>query len=103
MFILGATETARAPEVAPIGMEIEIEVPLHDSTVTGLPFNKTTLEPCCAPKFNPVICTWLPTAPVVAETEVIDGPGAAVELIDKLSKTAVASEAVLSLLTATPM
>ena len=51
----------------------------------------------------PVIITWLPTDPVVAETLVIAGAGAVVEVTDTLSKVAVAKVDVLRLLTASPM
>jgi hypothetical protein len=101
-FMLGATETSNGPEVAPVGIVMMIEVLLHELIDAGALFNNTKLPPCEAPKPVPVINTWLPIAPVVAETLVMTGAGAAVELIDTLSKVAVASAELLPLVTAKP-
>ena len=70
--------------------------------VTAAPFSSTALLPCVAPKPVPEITTWLPIDPVVAETPVMTGAGAAAVLSDTLSKLAVASEEVFRLLTANP-
>src|SRR5215467_15348617 len=102
-FMLGATVTNRDPVVAPFGIVIVIDVALQLLTVAGAPFNWTALLPCVAPKPEPVIITWLPTDPVVAETAVIAGAGAAPEFTDTLSNTPVAVEDVVRLLTAKPM
>jgi hypothetical protein len=76
---------------------------LHELTVTELPFNTTRLLPCAVPKFAPVITTWLPTEPVVADTLVITGAGVVVVLTDTLSIVAVAKLVFESLLTPSPM
>src|SRR5450755_1043257 len=81
-FMLGPTETTMSPELAPDGIVTVMDVPLQEFTVTGLPFSMTTLVPCGLPKLEPVITTWLPIAPVVADRCVITGAGAAVVLTD---------------------
>jgi hypothetical protein len=88
-FMLGATETTMYPDVAPVGIVIVMEVALQELIVTGTSFSSTSLLLCVAPNPVPDITTWLPTDPVVLETPVITGPGAAVELIDTLSNVAV--------------
>ncbi len=101
-FMLGATETNNGPEVAPTGIVMLIDVPLQVLIVTATPFSRTTLPPCVAPKPEPDITTWLPIEPVVAETPLTTGAGAAAELTDTLSNVAVAKEDVVRLLTANP-
>src|SRR5713101_6306439 len=101
-FMLGAMETSKGPEVAPPGIVIVMDVPLQVLIVTPAPFSRTALPPCETPKPEPEITTWLPTEPVVAETAVITGAGAAAELTDTLSNVAVANEDVVRLLTASP-
>jgi len=98
--MLGATETASGPEVAPDGIVMLIDVPLHTFIVTSAPFKVT--KPA-VPNPVPEMTTWLPTDPVVAETPVMAGAGAAEELTDTLSNVAVASADVLRLLTASPI
>jgi hypothetical protein len=100
--MLGATETTSGPEVAPLGIVPVIEVALHAVIVTGLSFKRTTPLPVEAPKFDPLITTWLPIDPVVAETLPITGAGFAVELMDTLSNVPVYKTPVLPLLTANP-
>jgi hypothetical protein len=100
--MLGATETTSGPEVAPLGTVVVIEVAVHELTVAGVSFKRTTPLPCEAPKFDPLITTWLPAGPVVAETLVITGAGFAAELIDTLSIVPVYKAPVLPLLTANP-
>src|SRR5258708_40082832 len=100
--MLGATETSKDPELAPVGMVMLIDVPLQVLTVTAAPFSSTALPPCAAPNPEPDITTWLPMDPVVADTAVITGAGAAAELTDTLSNVAVAKEDVVRLLTASP-
>jgi hypothetical protein len=102
-FIPGATETSNGPDVAPAGTVIVIVVPLHALMLTADPFSNTALPPCVPPNPLPEITTWLPIVPVVADTPVITGAGAAAELTDTLSNVAVAKEAVVRLLTASPM
>ncbi len=101
-FMLGAMDTSKGPEVAPTGIVMLIAVPLQVLIVTAAPFSRTTLPPCEAPKPEPEITTWLPIEPVVAETAVMTGAGAAAELTDTLSNVAVAKEDVVRLLTASP-
>jgi hypothetical protein len=101
--MVGATETAKGPEVAPDGMVIVMDVAPQELIVAKLPFSVTMLLPWDAPKPVPEITTWLPIAPAVGETLVITGAGAAVELTDTLSKVVVASAELLLLLTAKPM
>src|SRR2546430_11433186 len=72
---------------------MEIEVLLQVLIVTGASFSKTRLPFCEAPKPLPLIATVPPIDPVVADTLAITGAGSAVELIDTLSKVAVASAA----------
>jgi len=99
---LGATETTSAPDTAPEGIVMLIDVSLQELTNTGVAFKVTTLPPCEAPKFAPVITTWLPTVPVVAEIFVMTGAGIPNEPTDTLSKVAVASDEVLPLFTINP-
>src|SRR5579859_1524966 len=101
-FMLGATEASSGPVVAPVGIVIVSDVALQLLIVTGAPFSSTALPLCVEPKPVPVITTWLPADPVVAETAVITGAGAAAEFTDTLSNTPVAVEDVVRLLTASP-
>ena len=103
LFMLGATDTARGPEVAPAGIVTVMDVPLQELIVIGVPFNFTTLLPCDAPNPVPVITTWFPIDPVVAETLVVTGAEAAAYLIETLSKVAVPRLEVLPLVTARPI
>jgi hypothetical protein len=59
LFMLGATETTKGPEVAPVGMVMVIDVPLQELMlmVNGAPFSVTMLLPCAAPKPVPEITT----------------------------------------------
>jgi hypothetical protein len=43
--MLGATETASGPDVAPDGTVMVMDVLLQELTVTDAPFNRTTLLP----------------------------------------------------------
>jgi len=100
--MFGATVTSNGPEVAPTGIVMLIDVPLQLLMVNAPPFSSTTLPPCVAPKPVPEITTWLPIDPVVAETPVMTGAGAAAVLTDTPSNVAVAKEDVVRLLTANP-
>src|SRR5258708_3919749 len=100
--MLGATETSTDPELAPVGMVMLIDVPIQVLTVTAAPFSSPALPPCGAPNPEPDITTWLPMDPVVADTAVITGAGAAAELTDTPSNVPVAKEDVVRLLTASP-
>src|SRR5262245_18473957 len=101
-FMLGATVTASAPEVAPWGMVASIVVLLQGLMVSGAPLSSTMLPFWLAPKLAPVIVSGLPIAPVEAETELMLGAGRAAEVMETLSKVAVASE-VEPLFTARPI
>ena len=57
LFMLGATETAKGPEVAPDGIVMVMDVSLQELIVTNAPFSITTLLPCDAPNPVPVITT----------------------------------------------
>src|SRR5262245_55941524 len=100
--MLGATVTASAPEVAPSGMVAVMAVLLQELMVSGTPLSSTMLPFWVAPKLAPVIVSGLPIAPVVAETALMLGAGRAAELMETLSKVAVA-RAVEPLLAARPM
>jgi hypothetical protein len=100
--MLGATETTSMPDVAPEGIVRLIDVLLQELIIAGTALSVTTLPPCEAPKFAPVITIWLPTAPVVPETLVITGPAVADELTETLSKVAVVNEEVVELFTISP-
>ena len=56
-FIPGATETSNGPDVAPAGIVIVIDVPLHVLIVTAAPFSSTPLPPCEPPNPEPEITT----------------------------------------------
>ena len=101
--MLGATETASGPELAPVGKVIAMLDSLQELIVVWLPFSKTALLPCVDPKFAPLITTWLPIAPVVADTLLIIGAGAAAEFTDTLSIADVAKVELDWLLTTKPM
>jgi hypothetical protein len=84
-FMLGATETTMAPDVAPEGTVMVIEPALQLFTVTGTPFNITALLPFEDPKAVPDINTWVPTAPEVGEMLLMNGAGLAAVLTETLS------------------
>src|SRR5215813_409046 len=85
----GATATCSGPEVAPGGIVITIDVSLQELTVTGAPLSVTRLAPSEAPKPDPIIVTWSPMVPVVADTLLISGLTEEAEVTDTLSKVAV--------------
>jgi hypothetical protein len=84
-------------------MVMVMDEALHEFTVTGAPLKVTTLLPCDAPKFEPVTTTCVPTGPLVGEMLEMLGAGTETVEIETLSKVAVASIELLSLLTASPM
>ena len=101
--MLGATETNSGPEVAPVGIVTVIEVLLHELIVTNAPFSVAKLVLCDAPNPDPLITTWLPIGPVVAESPVVTGAAAASVFSETLSNVAVVRVVSLLLLTASPM
>jgi hypothetical protein len=100
--MLGATDTTMGPDVAPTGIVTAMDVLLQELIVSGEPLNSAALLPCDAPNPDPEIVIWLPTGPVVADKFVITGAGDAAELIDTLSKVAVARLELFRLLTPSP-
>jgi hypothetical protein len=57
LFMLGATVTAKGPEVAPAGIVMVMDVALQELMVTPAPFSSTTLLPCAPPNPVPEITT----------------------------------------------
>jgi hypothetical protein len=86
--MFGAIETRSGPDVAPAGIVMFMELEPQRLTGTGDPFRRTRLLPCAVPKLAPVIVTWLPTFPVVAERFVITGPGSVADVTYTLSMVA---------------
>src|SRR5215467_7355676 len=101
-FMVGATQTTKGPEVAAVGTLTVIEVELQEFTVAAVPFRRTTLLPC-GPKPEPEMTTCVPMFPEVGEILVIEGAGAAAELMETLSKEAEARTELLLALEANPM
>jgi hypothetical protein len=99
--MLGCTETSSGPEVAPEGIVMTIEVLVHELTVTGTSLSVAKLPFCEAPKPDPLMSTWLPTDPVVADVLVMVGAADAVELMETPSNVTVARAELLA--TARPM
>jgi len=67
-----ATVTRIGPVVAPAGTVAMIPVvPLDGETVAATPLNVTTSSADVAPKFVPVIVTWVPAAPLAGLNPVI--------------------------------
>jgi len=93
--MLGATETTKYPEVAPVGIVVTMDVLPHELIVTGVLFKVTTLLPLEAPKPEPEMTTWLPTEPVVAETPVMRGAGLEEVLTETESNVSVVDPEVL--------
>ena len=98
--MLGAVVTTIGPDVAPDGIVREIEVLLQVTIVTSVPLS--LVRPTCDPKFDPEIVTWLPAAPVVAESPLIIGAAVLPDVMETLSKLAVARFPVLPLATPRP-
>src|SRR5262245_51210149 len=72
------TVTVTLPVVAPAGTGATMLVADHDVGVAVVPLNRTTLVPCVAPKFVPVMVTDEPTAPLVGFSEVMVAVGTTV-------------------------
>jgi hypothetical protein len=77
------------PDVAPDGMVTAIDVSLQRLIVTGKSLRVAILLPCDAPNPDPLIITWVPTGPVVADSELITGAGFAWVLNDTSSNVTV--------------
>src|SRR5262245_44089678 len=67
------TVTTTGPVVAPAGTGTTMLVALQLVGVAAVPLNVTVLEPCVAPKFEPVIVTGVPTGPEIRFSPVIAG------------------------------
>jgi hypothetical protein len=57
VFMLGATDTAKGPEVAPVGIVMVMDVALQELIVTAPLFSVTMLLPWDAPNPVPEITT----------------------------------------------
>jgi hypothetical protein len=57
LFMLGATDTASGPEVAPDAIVMVMDAALQELMLIGAPFSSTTLLPCVAPNPLPDITT----------------------------------------------
>jgi len=71
--------TTTVPVVAPDGTETAMLVALQLVGEAVVPWNFTVLVPCVDPKFDPVIVTAAPTAPVVIDRLVRLGAGTTVK------------------------
>ena len=67
------TVTENDPEVAPDGISTSRMLTLQPTTVALVPLRDTVLVPCVVPKPDPVICTTVPTGPLVGEIPVMVG------------------------------
>lgn len=79
------TFTWMGPEVAPAGTATVIEVSLQFVGAAAVPLKVTALDPCVAPKADPLIVTELPTSPNVGEILVMAGGGMTVNGIPVLA------------------
>ncbi len=77
--------TTTFPVVAPLGTVVVILVALQVPTVAAVPLNVTVPLPCEEPKFDPVMVTAAPTAPVVIDKLEMLGAGTTVKLEPLLS------------------
>src|SRR5947209_6895153 len=100
--MLGARVMVSAPEVAPGGMVALIVVLLQEVTVSGAPLSSAPLLPWDAPKLERGRVAARPIDTVVAEIALMLGTRAAVEVMETLSKAAVASPEVEPLFSARP-
>jgi hypothetical protein len=67
------TVTTTFPVAAPVGTGTVILPALQTVGTPAVPLNVTVLDPCVAPKFEPVIVTEVPTAPELGVIEEIFG------------------------------
>jgi hypothetical protein len=65
--------TTTFPVAAPVGTGTVILPALQTVGTPAVPLNVTVLDPCVAPKFEPVIVTEVPTAPELGVIEEIFG------------------------------
>jgi hypothetical protein len=72
--------TTTLPVVAPVGTGTTIDPLPQVVGLPAVPLNLTVLDPCDAPKFEPVIVTDVPTTPEVGERLVMPGVGSTVNV-----------------------
>jgi hypothetical protein len=101
--MVGATRTARGPDVAPVGIVAVTEVALQAVTGATTPFSITALLPCVAPNPDPEITTEVPTGPPVVDSAVMAGVAALGVFTDTLSNVAVARAELLELFATNPI
>ena len=77
--------TTTFPVLAPLGTVVVILVAVQVPTVAVVPLNFTVPVPWLDPKFDPVIVTVAPTAPVVTDKLVILGAGTTVKFTPLLA------------------
>jgi hypothetical protein len=70
------TVTVTLPDLAPDGTAATMRVALQLLAAAAVPLNRTTLEPCVAPKFEPLMVTAVPTGPEVGDKLVMVGADA---------------------------
>jgi hypothetical protein len=73
LLLVELTVTTTLPVVAPDGTAVEMLVLLQLDTLAVVPLNCTMLVPWLDPKFEPMMVTEAPTAPVVADRLLIAG------------------------------
>jgi len=101
--MVGATRTARGPDVAPVGIVAVTDVALQAVTGATTPLTITVPVLCVAPNPDPEMTTDVPTGPAVVDSELMAGAGALGVLTDTLSNVAVARAELLELFTTNPM
>jgi len=67
------TVTTTFPSLAAVGTGTTMLVELQLVGVPAVPLNVTVLDPCVAPKFDPLMVTAVPVVPKDGESAVIDG------------------------------
>jgi len=67
LLVAPPTRTVIDPAEAPLGTGTVMLVALQLDGLLGTPLNKTLLDPCVVPKFDPVIVTAVPTGPESGE------------------------------------
>jgi hypothetical protein len=84
LLVCPLTVTVTGPVVTPLGT-VAVILPLdHELATAARPLNRTALVPWLAPKFDPVMMTELPAAPVVMESDAMDGAGVTVNVVPLL-------------------
>lgn len=74
------TVTTTNPDVAPTGTETAMLVALQLVGVAGTPLKAIVLDPCVAPKLEPLTVIAVPTAPEAGDSPVMIGLGITVKL-----------------------